>query len=109
MTSPKKKKPPTSTVVLIASALRKVWGWSAQRKAVVTRAKGCCEECGIAFKTSKHGEGARCEIHHLQPVNMTKLAKQIDKVLFPGEEYLTALCTSCHKEAERQIKLREER
>ena len=104
-----KRKPRTKTQVsLIANMLRKIWSWSPERSAVVKRANKHCEECGVPVASTKKEQekkgGRRLEIHHIDPVNMTELAKLIHKRLFPGADKLLGLCQKCHKEADEVIK-----
>jgi hypothetical protein len=104
----KKKKPRTKTQVsTIASAIRRIWQWSPEKAAIVKRANKHCEECGEPVSNTKKQQekksGKRLEIHHLEPVKMTDLAKMIHARLFPGADKLLGLCQDCHKEADAVI------
>lgn len=101
----KRKKPLTKTpVARITSALRLIWTYSPEKREIMKRANGHCEECGEpGAKTKKEQEkkgGKRLEVHHLEPCDLTKLAKKIHAVMFPGPGKLTALCQECHLEAD---------
>lgn len=106
MTAKRKTRTKTN-VSLITNVLRRIWSWSPERAAVVKRAKGHCEECGEPVAATKKEQekkgGRRLEIHHLEPVKMTDLAKMIHARLFPGPDKLLALCEQCHKEADAVI------
>ena len=99
-----KKKANWDRVSTITAALRKIWMYSSQRRAIIKRANGCCEECGIegvfnrkdADKTGK----PRLEIHHVEPCDMTQLAKMVHKRMFPGADKLDCLCVDCHRKAD---------
>lgn len=100
----RKKSATTTPVARITNMLRRIWLWSPERTAVVKRAGGKCEECECELsKTAKEFEktgNPRLEIHHVEPVDMTELAKLIHRRLFPGADGLDCLCRSCHGEAE---------
>jgi len=105
----KKKKPLTATPVgRITAMLRKVWMWSPERAAVMKRAAKHCEECGCSgVATKKEQEkkgGARLEVHHVVPCDMTELAKYIHKRMFPGADNLNCLCQECHLSADEEIR-----
>jgi len=99
---PAKKK--STPVGRITNALRRIWLWSPERAEVVKRAGKYCEECGVegvfnrkdADKTGK----PRLEIHHVEPCDMTQLAKMIHKRMFPGADKLDCLCVDCHRKAD---------
>ena len=97
----KKKKPLTATrVSTITNALRRIWLWSPERRAALKRAgigKACaCEECGITV-----GEGAKLEVHHVDPCDMTKLAKKVREKMFNTE--FDVLCQECHRDVHNNV------
>ena len=92
MDKPKKKRK-FYPVAVITSALRKVWLWSPLRREALKIANNCCEECGAAKK-----DGAKLEVHHTIPCDLTKEAKRIAEKLFPPVETLDVLCHNCHQE-----------
>jgi 5-methylcytosine-specific restriction endonuclease McrA len=84
-----KKKAATKTPVSrITSALRRCWAWSPERRHVVKRANGHCEECG--------SKADKLEVHHVEPCDMTKLAKKVHAIMFPPPNALNAICVDCH-------------
>lgn len=100
-----KKKPLTKTPVgRITIALRKIWMWSPERREVMKRAGKHCEECGTecveTIKQQQKTGKPRLEIHHVEPCDMTALAKMVHAKMFPGSDKLDCLCQDCHKEAE---------
>lgn len=88
-----KKRKPVSYVSRVSSALRRIWLWSELRRTALKQADHCCEECGASKK-----DGAKLEVHHSEPVDMTKEAKRICDKLFPPIETLDVLCKDCHRE-----------
>jgi len=105
---PKKAKPRKDKVSTITSALRRIWLYSAQRQETLKRAGGICEECGTECAKSRVDAektgNPMIEVHHVEPCDLTKLAKLVHAAMFPGADKLDALCGSCHKEADAIIR-----
>jgi len=81
----------------VTAALRQVWLRSRERAAAIKRENGCCQICGTKQSAAK-GREVKLEIHHNNGVQWQQIIDKVYRELLCSPEYLTVLCSTCHKQ-----------
>ena len=72
----------------ITSPLRRLSMYSRERAAVLKRAGGICEYCGVK---------AKLQAHHQRPINWGRIIRIIRQELLVSPDEMDAICHECHE------------
>ncbi|MCC7116903.1 MAG: DEAD/DEAH box helicase [Anaerolineales bacterium] len=74
--------------------------WPQVREAVRRRDQFTCQVCGVKETTRQH------DVHHKIPFRAFLRDGQMDRALANRLENLTTLCSTCHRQAEQNVRMR---